>query len=73
MISLLERIYVLARVADNFILPSLGLRIDRVLADLPSTDDLTQEELEEKAQAHRVAWQVIAYALTRKQDQLTQE
>ncbi len=32
----------------------LGLRIDRVLADLPSTDDLTQEELEASAKAQRV-------------------
>jgi hypothetical protein len=45
----------------------LGRRIDRAVEELSGygNDAITQEELEAKATAAGVQWQVVSYALTR--------
>jgi hypothetical protein len=45
----------------------LGLRIERIVAELGGAHnpDITQEELEAKAAAAGVAWQVVSYAIGR--------
>jgi hypothetical protein len=45
----------------------LGQRLERIIAELGGVHnpDITQEELEAKAAAYGVAWQVVSYAIGR--------
>jgi hypothetical protein len=45
----------------------LGQRLDRIIAELGGADnpEITQEDLEAKAGAYGVAWQVVSYAIGR--------